>query len=152
MALPPPTGPTLQYYASELDAKYPGRGVGTAFMDFAAKHPNLSPQQDGSAFALEIGLKGLTAAIGDAVSGTGTALGQIATGSEKGAEQVSKQLSWTDALGNFLNFITGRTGWIRIGETLIGVALIIVGVDHLTSSTSAVGKAAHTVAKGAMLA
>jgi hypothetical protein len=152
VALPPPSGPTLAFYASELDAKYPGRGVGNAFLAFASQHPALSPQQDGSAFALEIGTKGLATAISDAVGGTGTALGQIASGSEKGAEQVSKQLSWTDALGNFLNFITGRTGWIRIGETLIGVALIIVGVDHLTSSTSAVGKAAHTVAKGAMLA
>lgn len=152
MALPPPGGPTLQYYASELNAKYPGRGAGNAFLAFASKHPNLTPQQTGSAFALEIGLKGLTAAIGDAVSGTGTALGQITTGSEQGAQQVSKQLSWTNGLGNFLNFITGRTGWVRVAETLIGVALIIVGVDHLTSTTSAVGKAAHTVAKGAMLA
>ena len=152
MPLPPPSGPTLQYYASELDARYPGRGVGAAFLDFASEHPGLSPQQAGSAFALEIGVKGLATAISDAVAGTGTALGQITSGSEKGAENVSKSLSWTDALGNFLNFITGRTGWVRIGEVLVGVALIIVGVDHLTSSTSAVGKAAHTVAKGAMLA
>jgi hypothetical protein len=121
-------------------------------LDFAAEHPNLTTQQVATAFALEIGLKGLSVAIADAVAGTGKSLGQIATGSEKGAGIVAKNLSWTDALGNFLNFITGRTGWIRIGETLIGVALIIVGVDHLTSTTSAVGKAAHTVAKGAMLA
>jgi hypothetical protein len=152
MPLPPPSGRTLQFYAQELDAKYPGRGVGTAFLDFAAAHPALSPQQDASAFALEIGIKGLAAAVSDAVAGTGQAVGQIATGSEKGAGNVAKALSWTDALGNFLNFITGRTGWIRIGEAVIGVALIIVGVDHLTSSTSAVGKAAHTVAKGALLA
>jgi hypothetical protein len=152
MALPPPAGPTVQYYAQELDAKYPGRGVGAAFLDFASEHPSLSPQQAGSAFALEIGTKGLATAIGQAVSGVGTSLGQITTGSEKGAEDVSKSLSWTDALGSFLNFITGRTGWVRIGEAIVGLALIIVGVDHLTSSTSAAGKAVHAVAKGAMLA
>src|ERR1700685_1400803 len=152
MALPPPSGPTLQYYAQELDAKYPGRGAGAAFLDFASAHPGLTPSQDGQAFALEIGLKGLSVAISDAVASTGQALGDVTTGSEKGAENVSKSLSWTDALGNFLNFITGRTGWVRIGEAIVGLALIIVGVDHLTSSTSAVGKAAHTVAKGAMLA
>lgn len=152
MPLPPPTGPSLQNYAEQLDTKYPGRGAGAALLDFAAEHPNLTTQQVATAFALEIGLKGLSVAIADAVAGTGKSLGQIATGSEKGAGIVAKNLSWTDALGNFLNFITGRTGWIRIGETLIGVALIIVGVDHLTSTTSAVGKAAHTVAKGAMLA
>lgn len=152
MALPPPSGPTLAFYASELDAKYPGKGVGNAFLDFASEHPALSPQQAGSAFALEIGTKGLATAVGDAVSATGTALGQIASGSEKGAENVSKSLSWTDGLGSLLNFVTGRSGWVRIAEAIAGLALIIVGVDHLTSSTSAVGKAAHTVAKGALLA
>lgn len=152
MALPPPEGPTLQYYTQRLDEKYPGRGAGNAFLKFAAAHPQLNAQQAGSAFALEIGLKGLGVAISDAVAGTGTAVGQIASGSEKGAQQVSQQLSWTNGLGNFLNFITGRTGWVRIGEALIGIALIIVGVDHLTSTTSAAGKAVHAVAKGALLA
>jgi hypothetical protein len=56
------------------------------------------------------------------------------------------------SVSNFLSSLSSRSMWIRIGEVLVGIALIIVGVDHLTSTTSAIGKAAHTVAKGAMLA
>jgi hypothetical protein len=152
MPLSPNPSETAAQYAAQLDQEYPGKGAGASYLAFAAKHPGLTAVQAGDAWALTIGLAQFGTGLDAGVSSTGSALGEISSGSAKGAEDVSKKLSWTDSIGNLVNFLTSRAGAIRMAEAVIGIALIIVSIDHLTTNTSAVGKAAHTVAKGAFLA
>jgi hypothetical protein len=152
MPLPPQPGETAAQYAQQLDQAYPGRGVGASYLAFYRSHPNLTPLQAGNAWALSSGVAGFAAGLGAAVGGTGTAVGQIARGSEQGAIQTEKSLGWASALGSLLTFLTSRQGLVRIAEGVAGIAILVVAVDHLTSTTSAVGKTAHTVAKAAFLA
>jgi hypothetical protein len=55
------------------------------------------------------------------------------------------------AIGQFFDRLTEGNTWVRIGEVVLGLALIIVGTAKLFSTT-AVGKTAAKVAKVGMLA
>lgn len=152
MPLPPQTGESAAQYAAQLDAAYPGQGAGAQYLAYYHAHPNLTPVQAGDAWALSLGLSGFGTGLASGIGGAGTSFGQILKGSESGASTTGKNLSWTDSIGNLVNFLTSRAGAIRMAEAVIGIALVIVAIDHLTSNTSAAGKAVHTVAKGAFLA
>jgi hypothetical protein len=54
------------------------------------------------------------------------------------------------AIGDFFGRLTQASTWIRVGEVVLGIALIIVGTAKLFSNT-AVGKTAAKAGKVAML-
>lgn len=53
----------------------------------------------------------------------------------------------TDPLAAFLSFVTSKGGWERVAKIVVGSTMIIVGLLKITGA----GKAATTVAKGALL-
>lgn len=52
---------------------------------------------------------------------------------------------WETALGNFLGNLENANLWLRIGEGLLGVILIAVGVARMTNAVGAATKIASVV-------
>ena len=95
-----------------------------------AKHPELSVQQLLNAFvALE-----LAGALSTGIGQTGTVLGQVPGAAAKGAEKA------VESLGGF-----NLASWfLRIGEILLGLVLVGVGVARITGAQNAISKVVRT--------
>lgn len=117
--------------AVELDASYPGKGYGTGFLKYAAQHPGTDVTTLGKAYAITIALGNLKTNLPAAASATGTATGQIAIGAGKGAAQAAQDLFKGLNLG---------TWFIRIGEIVLGIVLIGVGIARITGAQNAISK------------
>jgi hypothetical protein len=55
------------------------------------------------------------------------------------------QLTGLAAIGDFFNKLENSNTWLRVGEVILGIALISVGVARLTHTVSFVEKAASKV-------
>lgn len=101
--------------------------LATQFRAYALRehaiHPELSVQQLLSAFIAS----DLAGAVGTTIGQTGTLLGQVPGAAAKGAENVYKGLN----LGSWL---------LRIGEILLGIVLVGVGVARITGAQNAISK------------
>jgi hypothetical protein len=82
-----------------------------------------------------------TYAVAEQKIGQGTTVGQI-------AGSVTSDFA---AVNKFLGQLGDKAVWVRVAEVIIGLALIIVGLDKALAGTPG-GSAAHAVAKGAFLA
>jgi hypothetical protein len=129
---------TLQQYAAQFDAKFPGRGAGNAFLAYAAANPSLTPKQASSAFAVMIAVEGLDKAITAALGGSAGLLGA--------ATKVQGLNPFQGWLTGFLSTLTSAHTWERVAQAVIGLGLIIVGLAKLASGTAA-GKAAVKAGK-----
>jgi hypothetical protein len=95
-----------------------------------AQHPELSVQQILSAFVAS----GLAGALSTGIGQTGTVLGQLPGAAAKGAANA------IDTLGGF-----NLSSWfLRIGEILLGLVLVGVGVARITGVQNAVSKIVRT--------
>lgn len=95
-----------------------------------AKHPELSVQQLLQAFVAA----DLAGALSTGIGQTGTALGAIPGAAAKGAENA------INTLGGF-----NLTSWfLRVGEILLGLVLIGVGVARITGAQNAISKIVKT--------
>ena len=120
----------LQRFVSEANAKGDHQ-LATQFRAFAlqqhALHPDLTVQQLLSAFlATELG-----GALSTGIGQTGTILGQVPGAAAKGAENAFHGLN----LGSW---------FLRIGEILLGIVLVGVGVARITGAQNAVSKIVKT--------
>lgn len=129
---------TLQQYAAQFDAKFPGRGAGNAFLAYAAANPNLTAKQASSAFALMIAVEGLDKAIAAALAGSASLIGK--------ADKIQGLNPFQGWLTGFLGNLTNAHTWERVAQVILGLGLIIVGLAKLASGT-AVGKAAMKAGK-----
>lgn len=92
-----------------------------------AQHPELTFQQILNAFlATELG-----GALSTTIGQTGTILGQTPVAAAKGAENVFHGLNLT-------------SWFLRIGEILLGIVLVGVGVARITGAQNAVSKIVKT--------
>lgn len=87
------------------------------------------------------------------VIGSGAAqAGQFATasGAAVNSAVTSTPLDWLSTIGQFFSQLGQANTWLRIGEFLLGAALIVVGTAHLMSDTP-MGRAAKSVAAKAAI-
>lgn len=63
----------------------------------------------------------------------------------------SSPLDWLSTIGQFFSRLGQANTWLRIGEFLLGSALIVVGAAHLMSNTPMGRAAAGVVKKAAIL-
>lgn len=150
--IPGQTGSSEQQYAADFDAKFPGHNAGQGYLDYAQSHPSLTASEAAQAFALVIAFNGVDRAVEIATQDVARVLKASGPAAGAAAKAVQSKLPGITSIGGFLNLLTSRQFVVRLAEGALGVALIIVALDKMLSSTSAAGKAVHTVAKGAFLA
>jgi len=92
-----------------------------------AQHPELTFQQIVQAFLAT----DLAGALGTTIGQTGTILGQTPVAAAKGAENVFHGLNLS-------------SWFLRIGEILLGIVLVGVGVARITGAQNAVSKIVKT--------
>ena len=63
---------------------------------------------------------------------------------------LTNPLTGLAAIGDFFQRLTQASTWVRVGEVLLGLALITVGLAHLASGTAA-GRAALKAGKAAAI-
>lgn len=103
--------------------------------------PKQTPDQIGTAteqLALEEAL-GLTIGAAEVTAGQG--IGAVGTG----VSTASFLPPWADGLANFLSALTSPALWIRVAKIVVGGALLLIGVAHMTGADNAVASAARKV-------
>jgi hypothetical protein len=125
-------------YVGMLDLAY-GAQIGQSYQNYANAHPNQTAynalQSWANTVAAGLG-PGLAKAIQAFAKAQGKATGQIAVGTGLGAAAASK-----DILGGF-----DLGSWfLRIGEILIGLVLIGVGLAKITNAVPIATKIASVV-------
>lgn len=106
-----------------------------------AQTPKATPDAIGIAteeLALEEAL-GLT--LGAAETSAGSAVAAAGTG----VANANFLPPWANGLAGFLSNLTTAALWIRIAKVVVGGALLLIGVAHMTGAGGAVAKAARSV-------
>lgn len=79
-------------------------------------------------------------AIGVQAGATGSANAVEESGNAAAATNFAP---WATGLGNILGALTSATLWIRVAKVVVGGALLIIGVAHMTGASNAVAQAAR---------
>lgn len=137
------SGTSLQTYAADFERKFPGHDAGAGFLAYAQEHPNLTPAEAASAFALEIAFSGVDTAVQSAIS----KLAQVlkSTGPAAAAAGSLPGLSGVAAIGDFFNRLGQASTWIRVGEVVLGLILLAVGIAKITNAVPIATKVAKAI-------
>jgi hypothetical protein len=80
-------------------------------------------------------------------------LAAAAPAAEAGIVQpVTNAVPGLSQIGTFFASLGQANTWIRVAEVLLGLALLGVGIAHITKADNVISKAVRTGAKGALLA
>lgn len=130
----PAGAPSWAYtYASRMDSIWPHQGLGAAFVRYVLAHRSY-----GKTVALNQFLK---------VHGkptTGNDVDSVLYGPGKHppgkqiVQDVTAPLSGLKAIGDFFSRLTQANTWIRVGEVLLGVILLAVGMARITGAQNIV--------------
>jgi hypothetical protein len=146
--LPPLTGftdaDTVAYIDSRLTAAQRAE-FNTYYQAALNQDPSVTPFQ-----AYEAWITGTALSTG--IGTAGTALGQVPEAAAEGAAKAAAGLSFSNPLdflgevGDFFHRLTEASTWERIGEVLLGVMLVCVGIAKLTHAVPAATQIAGAVA------
>ena len=115
--------------------------------DVAARKPGATP------YRVALAVESLMFIQGD-IGSLVTSLGNFVTISGKSAVGGIDQFQSNPLSGiaDFIGMLGQPRTWLRVGEGILGIALIIVALDKSLGGSGTAGKAVRTVAKGALLA
>lgn len=68
------------------------------------------------------------------------------------ADPVTNAVPGLSQIGTFFDSLGQANTWIRVGEVILGIILLGVGIAHITKVDNVISKAVKTGAKGAILA
>jgi hypothetical protein len=130
-------------FGSRLGAKY-----STGYKAFAASHPQLSAQQAAVGYEAQITLSGIATGLGAALSGTGKAQTQVASGAAAGAEAIGAEFSpGGSSAACALHFpgVAGVGSFCIISKTALRALLggLVLGGAGVIGITAAVVLAAY---------
>lgn len=148
------TAGTENYYQG-IFTQYWGAAAGTAYASWNAKNPSQSADANAHTFMAMVLAQGLAKAIQSVGTFVGSSLPSAITNAAsnttavKGAGAVESALT---AIPDFLSRLTSANLWERIGEVVLGLILVAVGVAHITHAVPIATKIAGKVAEVAPLA
>lgn len=161
---PTPTGaapPTLglltepESYYQQIFTQYWGASAGSAYASWNAKNSQTTAGTNAQTFMLMVTEQGLTKAIQAVGTFVGSSLpaatanAASSTTAVKGAGAVESALT---AIPDFISRLTSANLWERIGEVVLGLILVAVGVAHITHAVPIATAVAKKVAEVAPLA
>lgn len=154
--------PSASAFASALNSAYPGKRLTgspalagntlgdqwqTWYKNNAAQNPRVSLGQWEQAFYFEVVAVGSFAdALGQGAGAVGQGTGQLAQGTAAGIDATAQALAPLASIGDFFSRLAEGNTWIRIGEGVLGLVLLAVGVAHMTKAVPAATKIARMVA------
>jgi hypothetical protein len=154
--MPVPGGNYDETYYQNLFTSQWGAAAGTAYAAYNAAHPGSSPVANADAFAELVAVKGLGNAIASVTSATvSTEAGGIegaALGAAHAAGYLSNPLDYLKSVAGFFEDLASGNLWLRIGEVVLGLILIAVGVAELTHAVPIATQVARTVGATAAVA
>lgn len=151
-----PTNQPESYYENLLrkDPKW-GAKYADAYREYHNAHPGLTPYQNLMAYMAEIVQKGLDKVISE----TSVTLGKIPGAAAQGAEKaiasmpfVTNPLDFLRNIASFFDKLTEANTWLRVGEFLLGAALLMLGISKLFASTKLGREATRAVKSGVKVA
>jgi hypothetical protein len=142
-------------YYQQLFAAHWGAAAGTAYASWNAKNPANDAYTNAQSFMVMVTTQGIARAIATVGTFVGSSLPNAAAGAlantsaVKGAGAVESALT---AVPDFLSRLTSANLWERIGEVVIGLILICVGVAHITHAVPIATHIAKSVGAAAVMA
>lgn len=100
-----------------------------------------TPDQAGAATEALAAEEALAIGVGSAVSGAANATNASAVG----ISTASILPSWASSLATLLGNLTAAATWVRVAKVVIGGALVIIGLSHMTGASNAVARTARKV-------
>jgi hypothetical protein len=67
-------------------------------------------------------------------------------------QKVSNAVPGLSQIGTFFSDLGQASTWIRVGEVILGIILLGVGIAHITKADNVISKAVKTGSKAALLA
>jgi hypothetical protein len=138
------SGLTEQQLAERFDAHWPGTGAGQGYLDYAQAHPQLTAQQAANVFGLNIAVGGVAKAVGDAANGLAKFLNSAGPAAGATAKSLTSDLNPLAGIASAISAFTSKNLWMRVGEVVVGVILLAIGVNALFK-----GKPLNVVTKAA---
>lgn len=142
-------------YYRQIFTQYWGAAAGAAYASWNAKNPMGTAGTNAQTFMAMVLAQGLARAIQAVGTFTGSSLPTAAanaasnTTAVKGAGAVESALT---AVPDFLSRLTSANLWERIGEVVLGLILLAVGVAHVTRAVPIATHIAKTVGAAAVMA
>lgn len=128
-------------YHNNASTPYEGMNASQLYAYLAGKDPAASP------YTVAVGVSDLLLSSGIAAGvQQGASTGLAAIGAAANPASYSGIVpSWSSGLLSFLGDITSKNLWIRVGKVVIGGALLLIGMAHITGANNGVAKAARKV-------
>jgi hypothetical protein len=154
--MPLPGGNYDETYYQNLFTSEWGAAAGTAYAAYNAAHPQDNASTNADDFAELVAVKGLDAAIASATTtAVSTEVGGVegaALGAAHAAGYLTNPLDYLKDIGGFFDDLGSGNLWLRIGQVVLGLILIAVGVAELTHAVPIATHVAKTVGATAAVA
>lgn len=134
----------IQYYFNLLNQQYPGNlsgrnySIAQQYARFLQQHPTADPAYTYEQVIAEFEvIQNIPQSLGQDIGSSLQKTGQVSQsiGPAAGAAAQNLQipgLSGIDAIGNFFNKLGQKNTWLRIGEGIVAIVLLDVGLKALT--------------------
>lgn len=113
-----------------------------------AQNPKATPDQVAEATLELAQIQGIASGVGSVVTTVGnlpqTAVNSVTQGAAQAASSIPG-VSETEAIENFLALLSAKNTWIRVAKIVIGGAMILIGLSHITGADNAIASAARKV-------
>lgn len=122
-------------YSNTAKTPYQGMTAAQIYAQVAAQNPGASPYNIAVATADLLLSSGVASTIGAAANTAGQVVGDTATG--------VASASYLPGLTSLLGALTDKNLWVRAAKVIIGGALVLIGLAHMTGADNAVAVAAR---------
>lgn len=149
MALPPGTerDTEVQRLGTYIESKIPGsqgQTIASQYEAYAAAHPNEAASEAYLAWFFSAVGKGLGESVAQILSLSAKNAEEIAKGTVSGLNKTGKKvtsvpgLTGVAAIGDFFSRLTEANTWLRVGEVVLGIILLGIGVARITGAQNAI--------------
>jgi hypothetical protein len=125
-------------YHNAAKTPYEGKNASQLYAQIEAQNPKAPPHDIAVAVADLLLSSGIGSAVG---TGTNEGFGAISDF----AQAAGNSANYLPSLTSLLSALTSANTWIRVAKVVVGGALVLIGVAHMTGASGAVSTVARKV-------